>query len=244
MEFLNTLLNDLGQFLGGSSLYLTAFLVGLLGGVHCLGMCGGVVGSLTFNLSPNLQTHFSRMLPYQLAYNFGRISSYMILGAVFGLLGSSLANLATFLPAQQILQWIAGLFMIALGLYLGGWWFGVVTLEKAGAKLWQKLQPLTQKFNHVEKLHQAYLYGLLWGWLPCGLVYSMLIMALSAGSALNGALTMAAFGLGTLPNLMLMGAFAFLLTKWARTLWVRRLAGISVILLGAWQIYLATQMSL
>lgn len=232
------------DFFGSHSLFLTAFLVGILGGVHCLGMCGGVVGSLTFNLSPSVQTRFLRMMPYQLAYNLGRISSYMILGAIFGLLGASLSNLATFLPAQQLLQWTAGLFMIALGLYLGGWWFGVVAIEKAGAKVWQKLQPLTKKFNRVEKLHQAYLYGLLWGWLPCGLVYSMLIMALSAGSALNGALVMGAFGLGTLPNLMLMGAFAFLLTKWARNLWVRRTAGASVILLGAWQIYLATHVQL
>ncbi|GAB6034932.1 sulfite exporter TauE/SafE family protein [Galenea microaerophila] len=236
MEILNHWLNVLGSH----SLYLTAFLVGLLGGVHCLGMCGGVVGSLTFSLKPSVQTHFARMFPYQLAYNLGRISSYMVLGAVFGLLGASLTNLAAFLPAQQLLQWLAGLFMIALGLYLGGWWYGVVAIEKVGAQIWQKLQPLTQRFNRIETLPQAYLYGMLWGWLPCGLVYSMLIMALSAGSAFKGALVMGAFGLGTLPNLLLMGTFAFLLTKWSRKLWVRRLAGASVILLGLWQIYLAT----
>jgi sulfite exporter TauE/SafE len=233
MEFLQNLI-------GNPSLYLTAFLVGILGGVHCLGMCGGVVGSLTFHLSPKVQTHFWRMFPYQLGYNLGRITSYMVLGAVFGALGASLTSLATFLPAQQVLQWVAGLFMIALGLYLGGWWYGVVVIEKVGARVWKALQPLTKRFNRVEHLHQAYLYGLLWGWLPCGLVYSMLIMALSAGSAMEGALVMGAFGLGTLPNLLLMGAFAFYLTKWARNLWVRRIAGLTVIGLGAWQIYLAT----
>ncbi len=233
-------MDSLLDFFGSHSLYLTAFLVGILGGVHCLGMCGGVVGSLTFNLAPSVQTHFRKMLPFQLSYNAGRISSYMVLGGVFGFLGASLANLATFLPAQQVLQWVAGLFMIALGLYLGGWWFGVVAIEKLGAKVWQWLQPLTKRFHRVDHLYQAYLYGLLWGWLPCGLVYSMLIMALSAGSALNGALVMGAFGLGTLPNLLLMGAFAFYLTKWSRKLWVRRTAGVLVMLLGAWQIYLAT----
>lgn len=233
-------MDSLLDFFGSHSLYLTAFLVGVLGGVHCLGMCGGVVGSLTFNLAPSVQTHFRKMLPYQLAYNAGRISSYMVLGGIFGFLGASIANLATFLPAQQVLQWIAGLFMIALGLYLGGWWFGVVAIERVGAKVWQRLQPLTKRFHRVDHLYQAYLYGLLWGWLPCGLVYSMLMMALSAGSAWHGAMLMGAFGLGTLPNLLLMGAFAFYLTKWSRNLWVRRTAGALVILLGAWQIFLAT----
>lgn len=226
------------------SVLLTAFLVGLLGGVHCLGMCGGVVGTLTFSLSPRHQLNQWRMLPFQLAYNLGRISSYVIAGILIGLLAASLSSLVPFLPFQQALQIFAGLFMIALGLYLAGWWAGVTHIERLGGRLWRRLQPYTQKLTPVSNLYQAWLYGLVWGWLPCGLVYSVLIMAFSSASAVQGGLIMLAFGLGTLPNLMLMGVFAFYFTRWARKLWVKRLAGLSVMAMGAWQIYLAVSLDI
>jgi len=221
------------------SIYIAAFIVGFLGGVHCLGMCGGIVGALTFNLKPAIQLSWWRTLPYQLVYNSGRISSYVVVGALFGFLGASITSLAQFLPAQQILQTVAGIFMIVLGLYLGGWWNGVVAVERAGTGAWQKIQPLAQKLIPVKNLPQAWAYGFVWGWIPCGLVYSMLIMALSSGGATEGAMVMLAFGLGTLPNLMLMGVFAFYFTRLSQTTWVRQLAGISVILMGLWQFYLA-----
>jgi len=225
------------------SIYITAFVVGILGGVHCLGMCGGVVGGLTFSLESRIQTNWWKMMSYQLAYNIGRITSYMILGAVFGALGAGIGSLATFLPAQQFLQVVAGLFMIALGLYLGGWWFGVVKIEKVGQALWARISPYAKNMTPVKHYYQAWLYGLVWGWLPCGLVYSMLIMTLTAGSAISGAVMMLAFGLGTLPNLMLMGVFAFYFTRLSRMVWVKRTAGLGVILMGVWQIYLAYSVS-
>lgn len=223
----------------GESLYLTALMVGLLGGLHCLGMCGGVTNALVFNLKPEVQVSPIRSGSYQLAYNAGRISSYMLIGALFGFLGASITSLATFLPAQQVLQFVAGIFMILLGSYLAGWWMAIVRFEKVGAGLWQKIQPYAQKLIPVTSLPQAYVYGLVWGWLPCGLIYSMLIMALTAGGAVQGALVMLAFGLGTLPNLLLMGTFAFYFTRISRKPWVRQLAGSGVILLGIWQLYLA-----
>ncbi|WP_040726626.1 sulfite exporter TauE/SafE family protein [Thiomicrorhabdus sp. Kp2] len=225
------------------SIYITALIVGLLGGVHCLGMCGGVVGGLTFSLESRVQTSWLKMMPYQLLYNIGRISSYMIIGAIFGALGAGLGSLATFLPAQQLLQVVAGLFMIALGLYLGGWWFGVAKIEKVGQSLWLRLAPYAKKMTPVKHYHQAWLYGLIWGWLPCGLVYSMLIMAMTAGGALSGAAVMLAFGLGTLPNLLLMGVFAFYFTRLSRMVWVKRIAGFSVMSMGVWQLYLAYSVS-
>jgi len=218
---------------------VSAMLVGLLGGVHCLGMCGGVVGALTFGLPVSVQRQWWRMMSHQLAYNLGRISSYALAGALFGFLGSRLVSLAQFLPLQQLLQVIAGLFMVMLGLYLAGVWNGITAIERLGGRLWSRLQPLAQKLTPVRSLPQAYLYGLVWGWLPCGLVYSMLIWALAAGSALQGAALMVAFGLGTLPNLMLMGVFAFFFTRLARNPWVRRSAGALVMLFGLYQLYLA-----
>ncbi len=221
------------------SIYVTALIVGLLGGVHCLGMCGGVVGSLTFNLKPEVQLSWWKMLPYQLGYNGGRLTSYVLIGSLFGWLGHSLISLTTFLPVQLTLQVIAGGFMVALGLYLAGWWNGIVIIERLGKGVWRRLSPLTKKTLPVRKIHQAWLYGMIWGWLPCGLVYSMLIMALSAGGGLEGGMVMLAFGLGTLPNLLLMGSFAFFFTRLSRNALARKVSGLGVILMGLAQWYFA-----
>lgn len=219
------------------SIYITAFIVGVLGGVHCLGMCSGVMGALTFNLKLSVQSSWWRSFPYQITYNAGRISSYVLIGALFGFLGASLTNLAQFLPVQQILQTVAGIFMIILGLYLGGWWNGVIAVERVGVGVWRQIQPFASKLIPVKNLPQAWAYGFVWGWIPCGLVYSMLIMALSSGGAVGGGLVMLAFGLGTLPNLLLMGVFAFYFTRLSRKTWVRKLAGVIIILMGLWQFY-------
>ncbi|QCU89329.1 sulfite exporter TauE/SafE family protein [Thiomicrorhabdus sediminis] len=225
------------------SIYITALLVGLLGGVHCLGMCGGIVGGLTFSVDAKVQLSWWRMFSYQLFYNLGRISSYMVVGAIFGALGMVLVSIQSVVPFQQILQLIAGLFMIALGLYLGGWWFLINRVEAVGQLIWQRLAPFAERFAQVRNYRQAWLYGLLWGWLPCGLVYSMLIMAMTAGGAIEGAALMLAFGLGTLPNLLLMGSFAFYFTRWSRNPKVKSVAGSSVVILGCWQIYLAVNLT-
>jgi hypothetical protein len=214
-------------------------MVGFLGGVHCLGMCSGVVGTLSFNLRPEVQLSLWRMFPYQLAYNLGRVTSYALIGALFGWLGHTVTSLATFLPAQQALQIFAGAFMLALGLYVAGVWNGVVVVERLGSFIWKRLQPVVAKMTSVRTIPQAWLYGMVWGWLPCGLVYSMVIMAISAGGALQGAAVMIAFGLGTMPNLLLMGSFAFFFTRLSRNQRVRRVAGFLIMLMGAWQIWLA-----
>ncbi|MBN2606306.1 MAG: sulfite exporter TauE/SafE family protein [Thiotrichales bacterium] len=221
------------------SLLFTALMVGFLGGVHCLGMCSGVVGTLSFNLRPEVQLSLWRMFPYQLAYNLGRVTSYALIGALFGWLGHTVTSLATFLPAQQALQIFAGAFMLALGLYVAGVWNGVVVVERLGSFIWKRLQPVVSKMTSVRTIPQAWLYGMVWGWLPCGLVYSMVIMAISAGGALQGAAVMIAFGLGTMPNLLLMGSFAFFFTRLSRNQRVRRVAGFLIMLMGAWQIWLA-----
>lgn len=221
------------------SLLFTALMVGFLGGVHCLGMCSGVVGTLSFNLRPEVQLSLWRMFLYQLAYNLGRVTSYALIGALFGWLGHTVTSLATFLPAQQALQIFAGAFMLALGLYVAGVWNGVVVVERLGSFIWKRLQPVVAKMTSVRTIPQAWLYGMVWGWLPCGLVYSMVIMAISAGGALQGAAVMIAFGLGTMPNLLLMGSFAFFFTRLSRNQRVRRVAGFLIMLMGAWQIWLA-----
>ncbi|MGB5453543.1 MAG: sulfite exporter TauE/SafE family protein [Sedimenticolaceae bacterium] len=210
----------------GSVDLLSAFVVGLLGGVHCVGMCGGIVGALSFGLPPD------RNLPILLAYNVGRISSYTLAGALMGALGFYFSGLLPVQLAQRVLLTFAGLFLILMGLYLAGWWNALSRVERAGGLLWRRIEPLGRGLLPVRSVRHALLLGLLWGWLPCGLVYSALVWTVSAGGAVEGAMLMLAFGLGTLPNLLLMGVAAAQLTRWARQPLVRALAGALVIVFG------------
>ena len=217
--------------------YLAAFMVGLLGGVHCVGMCGGIVGALSFGLPEKARGRTVAMMPYLLGYNIGRLFSYTVAGALLGGIGALAAHLLVLNQAQTILQIIAGLFMVALGLYLGGWWFGINRLERVGGRLWAVLEPHARKLLPVRSPGQALAMGLVWGWLPCGLVYSVLIMAMASGSAVEGALLLLSFGLGTLPNLLAMGMIAGRLTSLLRRPWVMKMAGLSVILIGIFYIF-------
>ena len=196
------------------SQYLVAFITGLLGGVHCFGMCGGIVGALSLS-SPQAQKSRSQ-LPIIFGYNVGRISGYIVAGTIVGFLGSSLVDLTGIQNTKQVLSIIASLFMIALGFYLAGWWNNFSKLEGIGTGVWGKIQPLTKRFIPVKSFTQALPLGFLWGWLPCGLVYTALIWTLSAGGAVEGGLIMLAFGLGTLPNLLVMGVLAAQLGKWIK----------------------------
>ncbi len=212
------------------SQYFVAFLTGLLGGVHCFGMCGGIVGALTLNIQKDKQQ--TSLIAINLGYNIGRISGYIVAGAIVGFLGSTLVDLTGIQSAQQILAVIAAVFMIALGLYLAGIWSGLSKIEFIGQWLWNFIQPLTRRFIPVQSFQQAVPLGFLWGWLPCGLVYTALIWTLSSGGAIEGGLIMLAFGLGTLPNLLAMGVIATRLAKWVRNPTVKLIAGLLVVLLG------------
>ena len=195
---------------------LSAFLVGLLGGVHCVGMCGGIVGALSLGLPEQLRTGPARWR-YLVAYNLARISSYTVAGALLGGIGWMAANWSGVHQLQLGLHILAALFMVALGLYLGGWWQGLVRLERMGGLIWKRLEPLGRRCLPVRTAGQAFLLGLVWGWLPCGLVYSVLVWSISTGDPLYGAALLFSFGLGTLPNLLAMGAAAAGLSAGART---------------------------
>ena len=209
---------------------LAAFAVGVLGGVHCLGMCGGIVGAISVSHAQSASPAWPRLL----AYNLGRMSSYVIAGAVAGLVGAAL--LGALPQGQRLLELLAAVFLILLGLYLGGWWPILARLERVGGRFWRRIEPLGRRFIPVRHAGQAFVVGGLWGWLPCGLVYSVLVWTLASGSAANGALLMAAFALGTLPNLMLMGLFAARLARFVRDERVRQGAGGLLIAYGVWRI--------
>ena len=214
--------------------YLSAFLVGLLGGVHCVGMCGGIVSALTISLNKQHSSGFQ----LHLAYSFGRILSYALAGAMMGGLGIMLAGFLPVQVAQHMLLALAGVFMILLGLYLAGWWTVLTRIEKLGGFLWKRIEPLGRRYLPVQHWNQAVILGLVWGWIPCGLVYSVLIWSVSAGSVLQGSLLMLAFGLGTLPNLLAMGMVAEKMIQHVRRPAVRQVAGMLVILMGCYNFYM------
>ncbi len=210
----------------------SAFLAGLLGSGHCIGMCGGIVGALTMSLPDKIRQSHNKLIPYIFTYNFGRITSYTFAGILMGFLGAQFAGVLPLENPRVVAMWVSSSFMILLGLYIGGWWKVLTYLEKAGQNLWRQIEPLGRRLLPVKSPLQALGLGILWGWLPCGLVYSILVFSLTSGSALQGGLLMLSFGLGTLPMLFAMGATAQWLTRFAQKLIVRRIAGAMLILFG------------
>ncbi len=213
--------------------FLAVFLVGLLGGVHCAGMCGGIVSALTLQV-PGKPGAGGPAWMLHLAYNLGRISSYVTAGALMGALGSLGLLLNNVLPVQLALYVAANLMMVALGVYLTGITGALAFAERGGQWLWRRVQPLTRRFLPVRGPAQAFPLGLLWGWLPCGLVYSVLAMALLSGSAARGAATLLAFGLGTLPNLMLAGLLLVRFRNAVQGRALRLASGLIVLVFGLW----------
>ncbi len=232
---------------------VAVFLVGLLSGVHCLGMCGSIVGVFTaqvpkppIQLSPGGRKGDRLSLreriglkggarwPFHLAYSSGRIASYAIAGALVGAVGQAGLLMRDAVPVQHLLFALSSLMLVMLGLYLAGVWGAVRQLERLGGSLWKRLQPYTARLLPVNTVPRALGLGVLWGWLPCGLVYSVLLTALAGGSALQGALIMLAFGLGTLPNLMAIGLFWESVRSWVQSPRVRLSAGLLVVMFGVY----------
>ena len=219
-----------------------AFLVGLLGGAHCAGMCGGIVGTLTMGLPPQVRSRPRRLAVFHLAYSLGRLGGYALAGALMGGVGRLAVDLIPLQYAQRGLYAVAALFMILAGLYLGGWWPVLGRLERLGGVIWARIEPVGRRLLPIRSLGQAVGVGFVWAWLPCGLVYSMLVWSVSAGGAADGALLMLVFGLGTAPTLVGLGMLAGAAARFTDQRWVRRLAGALVIGFGVyalWQLFLA-----
>ena len=210
------------------SSFFALFLVGLLGGTHCVGMCGGIVEALSVGGGNRPSLH--------LAYNAGRIASYAAAGALAGTVGEAGIALAGTLPVRTVLSVLANLMLVALGLYLLGVTRALAFTERAGQHLWRHIQPLTRRFVPAKTIVQAFPLGVLWGWLPCGLVYSASLYALGSGSAAQGGLYMLAFALGTLPNLLAMGFFAGQLKSFLQHRSIRLAAGLLVAAWALWQL--------
>lgn len=213
--------------------YVALFLIGLLGGTHCVSMCGGIVGAL----SVQMPGRNGRQWPIHLAYNLGRISTYTLLGAALGAVGTAGLLFNDVLPVQMGLYVLANLMLVALGLYLSGFTRLLAPIERAGLVVWNRVRPLTRRFLPARSVSQALPLGMLWGFLPCGLVYSVLTTSLLTGSPTRGAGMMLAFGLGTLPNLMLAGMLFKRFRDVTRNTRVRFAAGMLVLGFGLFGLY-------
>ena len=210
----------------GEITFLAALLVGFLGSSHCLGMCGGIAGTLA--VSTECSSGVDRVV-YPLICNLGRITSYVMAGSAVGFLGHMGLGLLPPELAKGIALWVSALFLIALGLYLGGWWAFLPWLESQGNKLWRLIEPLGRHLLPISNKPQAFAFGLVWGWLPCGLVYSVLAWAATTADPARGALLMLGFGLGTLPTVFVMGLTGQTLQRLRRDSLFRQIAGVSMI---------------
>lgn len=216
--------------------FLGAFVIGLLGAGHCIGMCGGLGALLSLNTGSE-----KNVLPL-LFYNVGRIFSYSVFGALVAGFTASLSQLSTINHSLIWLRILSGIMMIILGLYVGRWWFGLLKLEQLGQKIWKIISPLGRSLLPLKKSWYALPFGIIWGWLPCGLVYSALTWAAVSGGALEGALIMGAFGLGTLPAMLLVGLGATQIKQLQQSKTFRVIAAISIICYGLYTAYSAMNM--
>lgn len=211
--------------------YSSAFLIGLLGSTHCLGMCGGISASLSMSLPVGKGFRF-RQTGMLLAFNGGRIGSYALIAALVALVSTSAA--AQWSQLAPVLRTLAGLLLILMGMSMAQWWQGIRHIERVGAPLWARISPLTRRVLPVNHTWQALVLGGLWGWLPCGLVYSTLGWAALQPTVGSAATTMAFFGLGTLPSMLATGYAATWIRKFQSARKVRQVTGLLLIAFGLW----------
>jgi len=206
--------------------FLTAFLLGFMGSAHCLGMCGGIVGALSFN------NQGKNPLLIHLSYQAGRISTYGFLGLLVGALGLWASQFHD--SIMLIMRAISGLLLILMGIYLMGQTASLIWLEKVGGLLWQRVQPFSKNLLPVTHPSKGFLLGLIWGFLPCGLIYSTLAWAGVSADPYHSAALMLCFGLGNLPALLSAGFFAAQINKLRQHIVIKYSFGLAIVIFGIW----------
>jgi len=213
----------------------SALLLGFFGSVHCVVMCGGLAGALgQVTARPGPRQVFAQ----HLGYGLGRISSYALAGGLAGSVGLALSS-AIGPAGASLLRSLCGLLLIAVGITLAGWWPVTAQLEVLGGQLWRRIAPWSQRLMPLDRIWKHYLVGMIWGWLPCGLVYGALATAATTGGGVRGAAFMLAFGAGTLPALVATGSFSRGLNQLVSRAGLRWTAGGFVIAFGVWTLLAA-----
>jgi sulfite exporter TauE/SafE len=216
----------------------TAFLLGLFSTLHCIGMCGGIIGALSLSLPINIRNSKPKLFSFVLSYNLGRLISYSVAGLIAGAVGTGVLQSVGLDQGHAALRIIGVVMMVAIGLYLTGWLPQLASIEKLGVPIWKYLEPVGRKLVPVASIPKALVYGVIWGWLPCGLVYFVLIWALTAGDAIHGALTLLAFGLGTLPTLITAGFMTSWITRFAHSNRTRQIVGLLIIVMAIGSLFI------
>ena len=199
------------------SAIISAWLAGLLGGAHCVAMCGGFIAVLAAPREPSGAAPLrssATLVAWQVPYHGGRIASYALVGAAFGAVGGLALAAPGLLSLQRGLYVIANAFLLALALAIVGGSAHTGWLQRAGAGLFSRILPAVRSLRARDGVPARIGLGLVWGLVPCGLTYSVLPLALFAGSALDGAAVMLAFGVGTLPGLLAVGWMAGRARRW------------------------------
>jgi sulfite exporter TauE/SafE len=193
---------------------LVALLIGLSSSLHCVGMCGAISGALGISLPAKVRGRRAQLIGFHLLLGLGRMTTYGTAGALAGLLGSTVLPTTAPGGAASLTRLLPDLITLALGLHLAGWLPRLALVERLSAPLWRALEPLDRYLLPLRTPLQALLYGMVWGWLPCGLVYWALLIAVTAGNLPGSAIFMIVFGAATLPSTLATG----LLAGWARSL--------------------------
>jgi sulfite exporter TauE/SafE len=209
-------------YLDFNASYLAAFVIGLFSSLHCIGMCGSIIGTLTYSLSQELRNNKRILFSIILSYNLGRVASYAIAGAVVGLLSLPFSQGM----AYRFLQLVSAAIMTGAGLYIGGWFPRFAYIEKMGSRFWKLIEPFGRKMIPVKTRSQAMLFGMVWGWLPCGLIYTALALSATTGNVMHSSMTMLAFGLGTLPAVVGVGIMTTLLARLSKARLFKQIVGI------------------
>lgn len=209
------------------ALVIPAVAAGLFGSAHCLGMCGGLSG--LFAMHTGAKSTASQPV-LAVTYNLGRIASYASLGALSAYAGQGLTDV---LPGLAVpIRLAAGLVIVLMGIQIAFGWQLLAPVEKAGSYLWRLVSPLTRHVLPVTSTPKALALGLLWGLLPCGLVYSMLLVAMAGSDPLHGAIVMVAFGVGTTPAMLVTGLSAASLARLLSNKRRALVAGLLLIAIG------------
>lgn len=217
------------------ALFLAAFSMGLFGSPHCLGMCGGIVTAFGLSMQHVSDSKKNGLI---LTYHLGRLISYALLGLIASLVGvaifqSIMSNSAPRIVLGAVLVLI-GLAMLGLPLFN--------QLEKFGMRFWQSLAPIRKKVFPIDSFGKALFAGLLWGFLPCGLVYGALMMAIAGNNVATGAALMFVFGLGTMPMLIATQKTVGMLQSSIKNFRLRQINGVIMMLSGLAVIFIPMMM--
>ncbi len=212
--------------------FTLALVMGLFSTIHCLGMCGSISSALSVSLARDIKSSPPRLAGYLSFYNLGRVGSYTLAGGLVGYVGAGITDAEIFSIGRDVARILSSVIIIVVGLYITKWIPLLRQMDRLGAPVWRLLEPRTRRLLPANNPASAFVYGCIWGWLPCGLVYYVLLLSASSGGVLEGALCMLGFGLGTLPSMIGMGYFMGRIAHIARHQGLRIITGLCFVALG------------